>query len=215
MRADVFDIDEGVTAHSRAPRFARYELDVIGAGVADVVACAGGWLFDRVMAGWDVTVAVPRTLGAAPLQILGVRSVALDTLVDGRPATRALAVAGPMCHADDLVRDVVGAALMLGSHGGHAVGGCLDPHAGQSRCRGSARIEFSRPGIQGAGGVSGRGPTRPLSRRSRRSSATAGRCAPTTRTCFPSADAGQRLSAARRHGSRTRGQSGRGNECLP
>ena len=112
MRADVFDIDEGVTAHSRAPRFARYELDVIGAGVADVVACAGGWLFDRVMAGWDVNVAVPHTRGAAPLQILGVRSVALDTLVDGRPPTRALAVAGPMCHADDLVRDVVGAALI-------------------------------------------------------------------------------------------------------
>lgn len=112
MRADVFDIDEPVTAHSqRAPRLTRYELDVIGAGVADVVACAGGWLFDRVMAGWDVTVAVPHHLDSAPLRILGVNAVALDALADARPATRALAVAGPMCNADDVVREVVGAAL--------------------------------------------------------------------------------------------------------
>ena len=112
MRAEVFDIDEGLTAHSpRAPRFARYELDVIGAGVGDVVACAGGWLFDRVMAGWDVAVAVPRGLDAAPLRILGVRTVAVDALVASRPPTRALAVAGPLCNADDLVRDVVGTAL--------------------------------------------------------------------------------------------------------
>jgi hypothetical protein len=111
MRADVFDIDEGLTSHSRVPRFARYELDVIGAGVVDVIACAGGWLFDRVMAGWNVTVAVPHGLDTAPLRILGVRTVALDAVVDGRPSTRALAVAGPMCNAEDLVRDVVGAAL--------------------------------------------------------------------------------------------------------
>jgi len=112
MRADVFDIDEPVATHSqRSPRFARYELDVIGADVGDVIACAGGWLFDRVMAGWDVTVAVPHHLDTAPLRILGVRTVVLDALADGRPATRALAVAGPMCNADDLVRTVVGAAL--------------------------------------------------------------------------------------------------------
>lgn len=111
MRADAFNSDGGRTAQSRAPRFARYELDVIGAGVADVVACAGGWLFDRVMSGWNVTVAVPQGRDMAPLRILGVRTVALDTLVGTRPAIRALAVAGPMCNADDMVRELVGAAL--------------------------------------------------------------------------------------------------------
>ncbi len=35
----------------------------------------------------------------------------MDALVDSRAPTRALALAGPMCNADDLVRDVVGAAL--------------------------------------------------------------------------------------------------------
>ena len=36
----------------------RYRLDLVAASVADVVTCAGGWLCDRVMAGWDVTVLV-------------------------------------------------------------------------------------------------------------------------------------------------------------
>ena len=40
MKADVFDIDDPVTNRSqRAPRVARFELDVVGADVADVVAC--------------------------------------------------------------------------------------------------------------------------------------------------------------------------------
>jgi len=30
----------------------RYRLDVVAADVADVVRFAGGWLFDRAMAGW-------------------------------------------------------------------------------------------------------------------------------------------------------------------
>ena len=37
----------------------RYRLDVIAASVLDVVEAAGGLLFDRRMAGWDVTVLVP------------------------------------------------------------------------------------------------------------------------------------------------------------
>ncbi|WP_328359542.1 hypothetical protein OG976_06620 [Mycobacterium sp. NBC_00419] len=112
MRADVFDLDEGVTTRSqRAPRCARYELDVLGTDVADVVAGAGGWLFDRVMAGWEVTVAVPDGVDAGPLRILGVHTAAAHSLYDGRPAGRALAVSGPLCNADDSVRDAVGAAL--------------------------------------------------------------------------------------------------------
>ena len=79
------------------------------------MACAGGWLFDRVMAGWEVAVAAPEALDVAPLRILGVRTVALDSLLDGRPATRALSVAGQMCNADDRVRDVVATALRSGA----------------------------------------------------------------------------------------------------
>lgn len=35
-----------------------YRLDVIATDVADVVRSAGGWLYDRVGAGWEVNVLV-------------------------------------------------------------------------------------------------------------------------------------------------------------
>jgi hypothetical protein len=43
----------------------RYRLDVVAASVSEVVSHAGGWLVDRVMAGWDVTVLIsgPRICG--------------------------------------------------------------------------------------------------------------------------------------------------------
>lgn len=34
----------------------KYQLDVTALDVADAARAAGGWLFDRAMAGWDVTV---------------------------------------------------------------------------------------------------------------------------------------------------------------
>ena len=38
----------------------RYRVDVVAASAADVVQSAGGWLYDRVMAGWEVTALIPR-----------------------------------------------------------------------------------------------------------------------------------------------------------
>ncbi|HWE91683.1 MAG TPA: hypothetical protein VG317_19635, partial [Pseudonocardiaceae bacterium] len=37
----------------------RYRLDVVAVSAADVVQSAGGWLYDRVMAGWEVTALLP------------------------------------------------------------------------------------------------------------------------------------------------------------
>ncbi len=34
----------------------RYRLDIVAPSVAEAVRHAGGWIFDRVMAGWDVNV---------------------------------------------------------------------------------------------------------------------------------------------------------------
>ena len=34
----------------------KYRLDVVAASSADVVCSVGGWLYDRVLAGWEVTV---------------------------------------------------------------------------------------------------------------------------------------------------------------
>jgi len=56
----------------------RYELNVIAANVADVVASIGGWLFDRSAAGWDVNVMLHGDHDRQPLRILGVGGRELD-----------------------------------------------------------------------------------------------------------------------------------------
>src|SRR5271155_2951079 len=51
----------------------KYRLDVVASSPADVVGCVGGWLYDRVRAGWDVNVLLPQRYDSRPLQILGIR----------------------------------------------------------------------------------------------------------------------------------------------
>jgi len=95
----------------------RYRLDVIAASVLDVVEAAGGWLFDRRMAGWDVTVVVPEVEDVHALRILGV-----DILQVGpswtswleRPQVHALAVAADLFDRDPRVRHGVLYALEQG-----------------------------------------------------------------------------------------------------
>jgi hypothetical protein len=118
MKADMFEIDEQdrqrevARSRQRTPRLARYQLDVVGAHVADVVDSAGGWLFDRVMAGWDVRVAVAEPGDLAALQILGVQAVGLAAVFGGSgTAPTALAVAGSVCSANDRVRDALAASV--------------------------------------------------------------------------------------------------------
>lgn len=102
---------EVARSRQRTPRLARYQLDVVGAHVADVVDSAGGWLFDRVMAGWDVRVAVAHAGDLAALRILGVRPIALRAMFDGADTPTALALAGAMCGVDDRIRDTLAAAV--------------------------------------------------------------------------------------------------------
>lgn len=62
------------TASVGADYISRYHLEVVGVDAVDVVGSAGGWLFDRVMAGWDVQVTLTRDCDLRPLRILGVRT---------------------------------------------------------------------------------------------------------------------------------------------
>lgn len=95
----------------------RYRLDVLAASVPDLVEAAGGWLFDRRMAGWDVTVLVPEAEDMHALRILGV-----DTLPVGhtwvrweeRPHVQALAVSAELFERDSRVRQGVLHALEQG-----------------------------------------------------------------------------------------------------
>lgn len=92
----------------------RYRLDVVASTVADVVQFAGGWLFDRAMAGWDVTVLVADHSDNRPLQILGVQTLDLEDAlasVDTRPRPQALAAAADLFGCDKRVRRGVLQAL--------------------------------------------------------------------------------------------------------
>lgn len=95
----------------------RYRLDVIAADVADVISSAGGWLFDRAMSGWDVTLFVADPANMRSPQILGVKTHPLELSGDpvpGPPHTHALAVSAGMLNAEPCVRDMVTAALDRG-----------------------------------------------------------------------------------------------------
>ena len=92
----------------------RYRLDVVARNVPEVVKFAGGWLVDRVMAGWDVTVLISADEDMRPLEILGVEildlEVALEEWAD-RPQPQTVAVAAELFASDERVRRGVLTAL--------------------------------------------------------------------------------------------------------
>jgi hypothetical protein len=92
----------------------RYRLEVLAAGIDDVVRSAGGWLTDRALAGWDIDVLLtePALDGAdiRPLEVLGATARSLEAALacDDRPeSAAAVAVAADLFTADLRVRDRV------------------------------------------------------------------------------------------------------------
>jgi hypothetical protein len=95
----------------------RYRLDVVARNVPEVVKFAGGWLVDRVMAGWDVTVLISAGQDMRPLEILGVESQDLESALEEwaeRPHPQTVAVAADLFSSDERVRRVVLYALEHG-----------------------------------------------------------------------------------------------------
>ncbi len=95
----------------------RYRLDVVAGSVADVVRYAGGWMYDRVMAGWDVTVLLAGGADVRPLHILGVETADLESalaLWAERPHPQTVAVAADLFASDERVRRGVLGALEQG-----------------------------------------------------------------------------------------------------
>ncbi|BBZ36131.1 hypothetical protein [Mycolicibacterium confluentis] len=95
----------------------KYQLAVLAPSVADAVAYSGGWLFDRVMAGWEVSVLIPGLDDASPtvrpLEILGARAYNLDVALESACGLRpdAIAVAADIFTGDRRVNREVTAAL--------------------------------------------------------------------------------------------------------
>lgn len=96
----------------------RYRLDVVAPTVLDAVRCAGGWIYDRVMAGWDVTVLLGSDGDVRPLQILGARTLDLESALaawEERPHPQTVAVAADLFDRDPRVLAHVRNALDQGA----------------------------------------------------------------------------------------------------
>lgn len=100
---------------ARASECLRYRLDVFAASTVDVVQSAGGWLYDRAMAGWEVAVLLPPGCDGRPLRILGVRVADRDPgfetgFLEGAPP-QSLAVSADAFAGDPDLREEVRKAL--------------------------------------------------------------------------------------------------------
>ncbi|ULE31721.1 hypothetical protein [Mycobacterium sp. IDR2000157661] len=96
----------------------RYRLDIVAPTVLDAVRFAGGWIYDRVMAGWDVTVLVGDDEDVRPLTILGARTLDLESVLQAwqeRPHPQTVAVAAEMFERDPRVLTHVRTALDQGA----------------------------------------------------------------------------------------------------
>jgi hypothetical protein len=103
MTARALEVDSSQLSSTTVTR---YRLDVIAADLADAIAAAGGWLFDRAMSGWDVSLHMADPSETRALQILGIKAHPLK-LASERPFTHALAVSADVLNAEACVRDMV------------------------------------------------------------------------------------------------------------
>jgi len=115
MRTSGVDFEERQSpASQRDSGAVKYRLDVVASSPADVVCSAGGWLYDRVRAGWEVNVLLPQQCDTRPLQILGMHAADLDSPISPAGtecAARGLAVSADMFASDIRIRQEVLAAL--------------------------------------------------------------------------------------------------------
>jgi hypothetical protein len=110
-RSSVVRLPRAREAASAPIRYSlRPRLTAIAPSTAEVVRSAGGWLFDQVMAGWDVTVLTADHGDSRPLEILGARVRDLEAilalpLVGG--CLQAVAVRADLYESDERVRRMV------------------------------------------------------------------------------------------------------------
>ncbi len=96
----------------------RYRLDVVAPTVLDAVRYAGGWIYDRVTAGWDVTVLIGSDDDLRPLHILGAQTLDLGSVLEeweDRPHPQTVAVAADLFDRDPRVLAHVRNALEQGA----------------------------------------------------------------------------------------------------
>lgn len=88
-----------------------YRIDVVACTVEDLVRSAGGWLYDRISAGWTVKVVMTEQGDIRPLQILGVPSVSTGAAGATKDFGYRLAVAADLLGSGAGLREYIVAAL--------------------------------------------------------------------------------------------------------
>src|ERR1700761_2666438 len=109
-----FEVDFEAPRSPALGESVKYRLDVIGSSAADGVGAIGGWLCDRVRAGWDVHVMLAHECDHRPLEILGMHATLLDArvpLASTEHPIRGLAVSAEMYAADARIERAVLCAL--------------------------------------------------------------------------------------------------------
>ena len=142
--------------------FGRYQFQVVAANITDVVMSIGGLIFDRAMAGWDVSIVldglVDRVVDDRPIRILGGRVAQRpEDRVGLLPRPHLLAVSTDLMVKSDAVRRHVLAAgndneselLLWGRH--HPTN--LDCRFVAARHRPSAAAQVFKSQALAAGGA--------------------------------------------------------------
>lgn len=101
---------------SVSARQLEYRLDVLGTDAADLVRFAGGWMFDRALAGWRVNAWLLDADDLRPLQVLGVHGHRLEPGArrTDDEHTAGLAVSANLAESDADVRAAVRGVLTSG-----------------------------------------------------------------------------------------------------
>jgi hypothetical protein len=122
----------------------RHRVMVMAPTTVELVRGAGGWLCDRMLAGWDATVLTAEHGDPRPLRILGVTPAPWDpvfTDADPLPPASVIAIQAALCGDDTDVRHLVRRVL----HRGTAdvwLWGMPCPHGGAGS-RGAVRHRLS------------------------------------------------------------------------
>jgi hypothetical protein len=94
----------------------RYTLGVMAQSVSDAVLCAGGLIFDRAAAGWDVTVYTKDDGCSLAIEILGAKSCDLESLLCQDALYPTVLVVTASLHAENgRVQACVATASRLGA----------------------------------------------------------------------------------------------------
>jgi hypothetical protein len=111
IKRDDRNSQSAIRSRTRASTVLQHEMTVVASSVADAVMSAGGWLFDRRMAGWQVNVLLADRTGERALQILGAEvldlSRDLQAITDDPDRAATVAVAADVYAADGRVRRFV------------------------------------------------------------------------------------------------------------